>query len=106
MDKHELDYAWEQLYGAVSSLATSSLPLRERLLDAANSRVHRIFYGPSKRSEGEIARRIQQLEERMTKDGSFQETVDKMTDQEVYATIEEVFSLFNMVARTYPETNK
>jgi hypothetical protein len=101
--EHDIGYTWEQLFGAVSSLATSSTSLRERLLDAVGSRVHRILNQPSKLPHEEIARRIVELEELLTKGGSFQETIDKMTDQEVYDTIDKIVSLFSMVARAYPE---
>jgi hypothetical protein len=43
MGSNNFGYTWEQLYGAVSSLAASPLLLRERLIDAVLSRAHRVF---------------------------------------------------------------
>ncbi len=104
MDTHHLDYAWEQLYGATSSLACSTSPLRERLIDAVSSRVHRVFSRGSKDElPPNIAEKLNRFEVKLTKHGSFRETVEKMEDSEVKDAIEEIVSLFNMVARALPE---
>ena len=94
-----LGYAWEQLYGAISSLATSNLGSRERLLDAVTARVHLIF--PSSSTHvipPGINDRLDRLEKQVTKHGTFAESIEKMSDDEVRAAIEEIISLFSAVA--------
>ena len=102
----ENDYAWEQLYGAVSSLATDDSGLRERLLNAVLSRVQRIFPPETLKDKlpPEIHERLIGLETQLTKYGSYQKTVDKMEDYEVKNAIEEIVGLFSMVARAFPES--
>jgi len=104
MDNQYIGYAWEQLFGAVSSLATSPLPLRERLLDAVGSRAHRIFPSISTdKLPAEINKKLSSLEQALTKHGTFQESIEQMDDLEVERAIDEIVSLFSMVARAYPE---
>lgn len=105
MQKEPLDYIWQQLYGTVSSLATGDFSARDRLLDAVSSRLHRIFLsGKTSDVNTNISERINRLEEILTKHGSFKESIEKMEEQEVKDTIEEIVSLFNKVARSYPDT--
>jgi len=104
MSPEYIGYAWEQLYGATSSLATSSLPLRDRLLDAVVSRAHRIFPLTSiDKLPPEISERLSSLERELTKHGSFQKSIGMMEDREVEHAIDEIVGLFSMVARAYPE---
>jgi predicted DNA-binding protein len=99
-----IGYVWEQLYGATSSLASSPLALRERLLDAVVSRVFKLFH-PTKEEKlpPEISQRLDSLEQKLTKHGSIEETIKRMEDREVEEAIEEIIALFSMVARAYPE---
>ncbi len=107
MEYHGLSYAWEQLYSSVSSLACDPSPLRERLYNAVSSRTNRIFPTTSTDESDalppEISERLRNLEQTLTKKGSYRETIDLMEDREVKQTIEEIVSLFNTVARAYPE---
>lgn len=104
MDKQYLGYAWEQLFGAVSSLASSDLPLRERLLDAIGSRVHRVFPSTSNdRLPAEIAEQLRKLEYSVTKHQTYKESIEQMEEREVEQAIDEIVSLFSKVARAYPE---
>ena len=104
MENHYVGYAWEQLFGAVSSLATSPLPLRGRLLDAVESRAHRIFPSISTdKLPAEIDEKLSSLERTLTKHGSFQASIEQMDDREVEHAIDEIVGLFSMVARAYPE---
>jgi hypothetical protein len=104
MKSQYVGYAWEQLFGAVSSLASSPLPLRERLLDAVVSRAHRIFPSVSTdKLPAEIDERLGNLERALTEHGSFQESIERMEDREVEHAIDEIVGLFSMVARAYPE---
>lgn len=98
--RHYVDYAWEQLYGAVSSLACSDLSLRERLLDAVASRAHRVFPSMSVAElPAEIDERLRILESALTKHGSFEESIKRMEEHEIKNAIEEIVSLFSMVAQ-------
>ena len=101
MRPDHVGYAWEQLYGAVSSLACSDWPLRERLLDAVVSRAHKIFPSMTVAKElpDEISERLKVLEASLTKHGSFQESIEKMDDSQVKWAIEEIVSIFSMVAQ-------
>jgi len=104
MQAEPLDYIWQQLFGTVSSLATGDLSARDRLQDAVSSRLHRLFHSDETSNvNANISERINRLEEVLTKHGSFKESVEKMEDQEVRDTIEEIVSLFNKVARAYPD---
>lgn len=105
MQEEPLDYIWQQLYGTVSSLATGNLSERKRLQNAVSSRLHRIFHSSKKPNvDMSISERINALEDILTKHGSFEESIEKMEEREVTNTIEEIVSLFNKVARSYPDT--
>ena len=98
---------WEQLYNATSFMATSPLGLRERLLVAVTSRLQKIIHpSPTETIPLDIFECLFSLEMKLTKDGSFEETIEKMEDQEVEKTIDDIVGLFNMVARAYPEESK
>lgn len=98
--QHYVGYAWEQLYGAVSSLACNDSSLRERLLDAVASRVHRVFPSMSVAElPTEIDERLRILESSLTKHGSFQESIERMDDSKVKWAVEEIVNLFSMVAQ-------
>lgn len=106
MTRH-ICYVWEQLYCATSSLATSPLGPRERLLDAVLSRVQEVLHpSPTETIPLDIYERLYSLEAELTKSGSFKETIEKMEDREVEKTIDDIVGLFGMVARAYPEELK
>lgn len=101
MESQYIGYAWEQLFGAVSSLASSTLPLRERLLDAVVSRAHRVFPSTAVGTlPAEINERLRNLEHSLTKHGSFEKSIEQMEDREVEHAIDEIVGLFSMVANT------
>ncbi len=100
-------YVWEQLYAATSSLATSPLGPRERLLEAVVSRVQEVLHpSPTETIPLDIFESLCSLEVKLTKSGSFKETIEKMEDREVEKTIDDIVGLFSMVARSYPEESK
>ena len=100
-------YVWEQLYGATSFLATSPLGPRERLLDAVISRLQEVLHpSPTETIPLDIFEHLCSLEVKLTKGGSFEETIEKMEDREVEKTIDDIVGLLSMVARAYPEESK
>jgi len=101
MSHQDIGYVWEQLYGAVSSMIASDSSLHDRLLDAVVSRVNRVF-GFQDAVPEEIGERLETLQVRLTKLGSFEDTIKAMESREVTETIEEIFLIFNNVAREYP----
>ncbi len=95
-----IDYVWEQLYGATLILASSTLPLRARVLDAVSSRVERIFHqNHAEKLPLELSQAIDRFEEKTTQYGSYNATIEKMRDQEVEETIEEIIDLFSKACR-------
>jgi hypothetical protein len=103
MPEKPFTHEWQQLYGAVSILASSELPLRERLLDAATSRVVRIMPPGDHGTQlpPEIAERLLDLHVQLTRHGPFPTSISRMDDVQVRKCIEEIVGVFGMVAHAY-----
>jgi len=99
---YHYEYTWEQLYYAVSALACSELSLKERLSNAISSRIYRLFAEDIRaKLPQEIAERITRLEVQLTKEETYQKTIEKMEDEEIQNIIKELVRLFSITARGF-----
>ena len=71
------------------------------------SRLQEVLHpSPTETIPLDIFEHLCSLEVKLTKGGSFEETIEKMEDREVEKTIDDIVGLLSMVARAYPEESK
>jgi hypothetical protein len=87
-----LPYAYEKFMGAVNMLATSARPLQKRLVSAAlGIRTLKSDDFPA----GELRDGWEAIYERLTREGSFEATMAKMSDEDASKVATMIWDMFS-----------
>lgn len=102
-----LGYGYEKTFLAVLALATGTGSLKDRLIDAFESQLNRIFK-PVNEIPEEFKEEILALEAdatarkaRTPSEGSIRSTIDQMSEKEAKQLAERVLKLFTGIAHAY-----
>jgi len=96
----DLDYAWEKFHLGLDSMATGEGNLRERPKNAYTSQVNRAADWSGARLDTELGEKVKRFHARMRRvdtppegQGVYSASIDAMSDEEVRAAAEELFSI-------------
>ncbi len=95
-------FAYWKLYRAVVEMACSQLPRRERLEAAVTSGIQYVFPLLDRPADlpPEIAAKAAGLQARLTAQGEYRQTIQRMSTVEVMYVMREIVNLHGMLAAT------